>query len=100
MQYEEEQTPMVLRPIADLLEEIGVCKPPYLTILKNADIYYIGDLIIRTEQELLAIPGFTEDCLNGLKELLTARGLSLETRLERWPPAWLSRPPAGWLRDK
>ncbi|MEK9773465.1 MAG: DNA-directed RNA polymerase subunit alpha C-terminal domain-containing protein [Opitutae bacterium] len=60
-------------------------------MLKNAGIYYIGDLIIRTEQELLAIPGFTEDCLTDIKERLTARGLSLETRLEHWPPAGWSR---------
>ena len=92
MQYEEEQTPMVLRPIADLLEEIGVCKPPYLTILMDAGIYYVGDLIIRTEQELLAIPGFTDDCLTDIKERLTARGLSLETRLEHWPPAGFKGP--------
>lgn len=89
--WDEEPDPPILRPIGDLLEEIGVCIPPYLAILMDADIYYIGDLIIRTEQELLAIPGFTEDCLTDIKELLTARGLSLETRLENWPPAGWSR---------
>ena len=91
IEWEQEPEPTVLRPIDDLQDDLGVCKPPYLVILKNADIYYIGDLIIRTEQELLAIPGFTKDCLNGLKELLTARGLSLETRLDQWPPAGWSR---------
>ena len=88
---DQEPEPVILRPIDDLLDDLEVCKPPYLAILKNADIYYIGDLIIRTEQELLAIPGFTDDCLTDIKELLTARGLSLETRLDHWPPAGWSR---------
>jgi DNA-directed RNA polymerase subunit alpha len=91
--WDQEPEPLLLRPIDELSDDFEFCKTPYLAILKNADIYYIGDLIIRTEQELLALPGFTEDCLNGLKELLTARGLSLETRLEHWPPP-------GWRRDK
>jgi DNA-directed RNA polymerase alpha subunit len=86
MQYKCEKTLNVLRPIDDLEMPDTILLP-----LSNADIYYIGDLIIRTEQELLVIPGFTEDCLNGLKELLTAKGLSLETRLEHWPPAGWSR---------
>jgi DNA-directed RNA polymerase subunit alpha len=89
--WDQEPEPVILRPIDDLSDDFEFCETPYLAILKNADIYYIGDLIIRTEQELLAIPGFTEDCLNGLKELLTAKGLSLETRLEHWPPAGWSR---------
>jgi len=91
IEWEQEPEPIILRPIDDLSDDFEFLQTPCLAILKNADIYYIGDLIIRTEQELLAIPGFTEDCLNGLKELLTARGLSLETRLEHWPPAGWSR---------
>ena len=88
MKYKGENTPTVLRPIDDLELPDMVLLP-----LRNADIYYIGDLIIRTERQLLAIPGFTDDCLTDIKELLKARGLSLETRLEHWPPT-------GWRRDK
>ncbi len=90
--WDEEPDPLILRPIDDLLDDWHFDgNPPYLAILKNAGIYYIGDLIIRTEQELLTIPGFTDDCLTNIQELLNARGLSLETRLEHWPPAGYRR---------
>lgn len=86
MKYKGEMSPTVLRPIDDLELPNTILSP-----LRNANIYYIGDLITRTEQELLLIPGFTEDCLNDLKEFLTTRGLSLATRLEHWPPVGWSR---------
>ena len=91
-EWDPEPEPAILRPIDDLSDDLEFCETPYLAILKNAGIYYVGDLIIRTEQELLAIPGFTEDCLTDIKERLTARGLSLETRLEHWPPAGFEGP--------
>jgi large subunit ribosomal protein L17 len=64
----------------------------YLRILKAENIYYIGDLIQRTETELLKTPNLGRKSLNEIKEVLASRGLSLGMKLENWPPAGLDRP--------
>ena len=55
--------------------------------LKAENIYYIGDLIQRTETELLKTPNLGRKSLNEIKEVLASRGLSLGMKLENWPPA-------------
>jgi DNA-directed RNA polymerase subunit alpha len=55
--------------------------------LKAENIYYIGDLIQRTENELLKTPNLGRKSLNEIKEVLAAHGLTLGSRLENWPPA-------------
>jgi len=55
--------------------------------LKVENIYYIGDLIQRTEAELLRTPNLGRKSLNEIKEVLAARDLSLGMKLENWPPA-------------
>src|SRR5919204_461593 len=60
--------------------------------LKAENIYYIGDLIQRTETELLKTPNLGRKSLNEIKEVLASRGLSLGMKLENWPPAGLDRP--------
>jgi DNA-directed RNA polymerase subunit alpha len=60
--------------------------------LKAENINYIGDLIQRTETELLKTPNLGRKSLNEIKEVLATRGLSLGMKLENWPPAGLSRP--------
>ena len=55
--------------------------------LKAENIYYIGDLIQRTETELLKTPNLGRKSLNEIKEVLASRGLTLGARLENWPPA-------------
>ena len=61
--------------------------------LKAENIYYIGDLIQRTETELLKTPNLGRKSLNEIKEVLARRGLTLGARLENWPPqAWTSDP--------
>jgi DNA-directed RNA polymerase subunit alpha len=79
--------PILLRPVDDL--ELTVRSA---NCLKAENIYYIGDLIQRTENELLKTPNLGRKSLNEIKEVLASRGLTLGMRLENWPPAGLERP--------
>src|ERR687883_590479 len=76
--------PVLLRPVDDL--ELTVRSA---NCLKAENIYYIGDLIQRTETELLKTPNLGRKSLNEIKEVLASRGLTLGARLENWPPAGL-----------
>jgi len=58
--------------------------------LKAESIYYIGDLIQRTEVELLKTPNLGKKSLTEIKDVLASRGLSLGMRLENWPPQSLT----------
>jgi DNA-directed RNA polymerase subunit alpha len=78
--------PMLLRPVDDL--ELTVRSA---NCLKAENIYYIGDLIQRTENELLKTPNLGRKSLNEIKEVLAARGLTLGMKLENWPPAGLDK---------
>ena len=78
--------PLLLRPVDDL--ELTVRSA---NCLKAENIYYIGDLIQRTENELLKTPNLGRKSLNEIKEVLAARGLTLGMKLESWPPAGLER---------
>ncbi|RPH67337.1 MAG: DNA-directed RNA polymerase subunit alpha [Burkholderiales bacterium] len=79
--------PVLLRPVDDL--ELTVRSA---NCLKAENIYYIGDLIQRTENELLKTPNLGRKSLNEIKEVLASRGLTLGMKLENWPPAGLERP--------
>ena len=81
---EIEIDPMLLRPVDDL--ELTVRSA---NCLKAESIYYIGDLIQRTEVELLKTPNLGKKSLTEIKDVLASRGLSLGMRLENWPPASL-----------
>jgi DNA-directed RNA polymerase subunit alpha len=78
--------PILLRPVDDL--ELTVRSA---NCLKAENIYYIGDLIQRTETELLKTPNLGRKSLNEIKEVLASRGLTLGMKLENWPPAGLER---------
>ncbi|MBU0799982.1 MAG: DNA-directed RNA polymerase subunit alpha [Alphaproteobacteria bacterium] len=54
--------------------------------LKNDNIVYIGDLIQKTEAEMLRTPNFGRKSLNEIKEVLTSMGLHLGMQVEGWPP--------------
>ena len=54
--------------------------------LKNDNIVYIGDLVQKSEGEMLRTPNFGRKSLNEIKEVLTAMGLGLGMRLDNWPP--------------
>jgi DNA-directed RNA polymerase subunit alpha len=78
--------PILLRPVDDL--ELTVRSA---NCLKAENIYYIGDLIQRTETELLKTPNLGRKSLNEIKEVLASRGLTLGMKLENWPPANLEQ---------
>src|SRR5690625_91662 len=79
--------PVLLRPVDDL--ELTVRSA---NCLKAENIYYIGDLIQRTENELLKTPNLGRKSLNEIKEVLDASGLKLWQKLDNWPPLGLERP--------
>jgi len=81
---EAEIDPILLRPVDDL--ELTVRSA---NCLKAENIYYIGDLIQRTEVELLKTPNLGKKSLTEIKDVLATHGLSLGMRLENWPPPGL-----------
>jgi DNA-directed RNA polymerase subunit alpha len=78
--------PILLRPVDDL--ELTVRSA---NCLKAENIYYIGDLIQRTENELLKTPNLGRKSLNEIKEVLASRGLSLGMKIDNWPPVGLDK---------
>ena len=74
--------PVLLRPIDDL--ELTVRSA---NCLKAENIYYIGDLVQRTEVELLKAPNLGKKSLTEIKDVLAQRGFTLGQKLENWPPA-------------
>jgi DNA-directed RNA polymerase subunit alpha len=81
-----EPAPILMRPVDEL--ELTVRSA---NCLKAENIYYIGDLIQRTENELLKTPNLGRKSLNEIKEVLASRGLTLGMKLESWPPAGLEK---------
>ncbi len=90
MQFEEQEKdqeetnefePILLRPVDDL--ELTVRSA---NCLKAENIYYIGDLVQKTETELLKTPNLGKKSLTEIKDVLASRSLSLGMRLENWPP--------------
>ncbi len=73
--------PVLLRPVdeLDLTVRSANC-------LKAESIFYIGDLIQKTESDLLKTPNLGKKSLTEIKDILATRGLSLGMRLEDWPP--------------
>ena len=78
--------PILLKPVDEL--ELTVRSA---NCLKAENIYYIGDLIQRTETELLKTPNLGRKSLNEIKDVLASRGLTLGVRLEHWPPQGLDK---------
>ncbi len=78
--------PVLLRPIDDL--ELTVRSA---NCLKAEHIQYVGDLVQRTETELLKTPNLGKKSLTEIKTVLASHDLALGTRLENWPPASLAR---------
>ncbi|MCE3009309.1 MAG: DNA-directed RNA polymerase subunit alpha [Proteobacteria bacterium] len=54
--------------------------------LKNANIRYIGELVVRSEAEMLKTKNFGRKSLNEIKEILSEMGLGLGMKIEGWPP--------------
>lgn len=82
--FQPEFDPILLKPVDDL--ELTVRSA---NCLKAENIYYIGDLVQRTEQELLKTPNLGKKSLTEIKEVLSARSLSLGMNIPNWPPVGL-----------
>jgi len=78
--------PILLRPVDEL--ELTVRSA---NCLKAESVMYIGDLVQRTEVELLRTPNLGKKSLTEIKEILESHGLTLGMRLENWPPASLAQ---------
>ena len=78
---EAEIDPNLLRPVDDL--ELTVRSA---NCLKAENVYYIGDLIQRSENELLKTPNLGKKSLTEIKDILGTYGLSLGMKLDNWPP--------------
>jgi DNA-directed RNA polymerase subunit alpha len=81
---ESQVDPILLRPVDEL--ELTVRSA---NCLKAENIMYIGDLVQRTEVELLRTPNLGKKSLTEIKEVLEGHGLGLGMRLDNWPPASL-----------
>jgi len=79
---EPELDPGLLNPVDDL--ELTVRSA---NCLKAENIYYVGDLVQRTETDLLKTPNLGKKSLTEIKDVLAERGFSLGSKLENWPPA-------------
>ena len=73
--------PLLLKKVEEL--ELSVRSA---NCLKNDNIVYIGDLILKTESEMLRTPNFGRKSLNEIKEVLTSMGLYLGMDVSEWPP--------------
>ncbi|MCW9014216.1 MAG: TIR domain-containing protein [Gammaproteobacteria bacterium] len=77
--YENKVDPVLIKPIDDTQLNMNI-----INNLKDENIYYIGDLIQRTEQELLACPAINNNNLKEINEVLRKHGLTLGMRLDKW----------------
>ncbi|MCK0526186.1 MULTISPECIES: DNA-directed RNA polymerase subunit alpha [unclassified Anaerobiospirillum] len=78
--------PVLMQPVEDL--ELTVRSA---NCLKAEEIFYIGDLVQRTEVELLKTPNLGKKSLTEIKDVLATRNLSLGMRIQNWPPQNLQR---------
>jgi DNA-directed RNA polymerase subunit alpha len=81
---ETQVDPILMRPVDEL--ELTVRSA---NCLKAENINYIGDLVQRTEVELLRTPNLGKKSLTEIKEVLEVHGLALGMRLDNWPPSSL-----------
>ncbi|MCG8493818.1 MAG: DNA-directed RNA polymerase subunit alpha, partial [Sneathiellales bacterium] len=82
---EENQEPEVNRNLLRKVDELELSVRS-ANCLKNDNIVYIGDLIQKTEAEMLRTPNFGRKSLNEIKEVLAQMGLHLGMEVPNWPP--------------
>lgn len=90
---EKKEEPEVAQIAPELLQAIDELD---LTVrsancLKAENIYYVGDLIQRSEMELLKTPNLGKKSLTEIKDVLASKGLSLGMHLDNWPPSSLEQ---------
>ena len=82
---EEDEEPAFNRQLLRKVDELELSVRS-ANCLKNDNIVYIGDLVQKTEAEMLRTPNFGRKSLNEIKEVLTTMGLRLGMELPTWPP--------------
>ncbi|WND04171.1 DNA-directed RNA polymerase subunit alpha [Temperatibacter marinus] len=82
---EEDEEPAINRQLLRKVEELELSVRS-ANCLKNDNIVYIGDLVQKTEAEMLRTPNFGRKSLNEIKEVLASMGLRLGMELQAWPP--------------
>jgi DNA-directed RNA polymerase subunit alpha len=85
-QSKNQVDPLLLRPVDDLELTVRAAN-----CLKAENIYYIGDLVQRSEYDLLKTPNLGKKSLLEIKSVLAQRGLSLGMMIEPWPPAEMEK---------
>lgn len=60
-----------------------------MNCLKSDNVFYVGDLVMRNEQDMLRTPNFGRKSLTEIKEVLNKMGLGLGMKVENWPPQGL-----------
>ena len=87
----EEDEPVVVDPaLLQAIDELDLTVRS-ANCLKAENVYYVGDLIQRTEMELLKTPNLGKKSLTEIKDVLASKGLSLGMHLDNWPPASLEQ---------
>jgi len=84
--------PILLRPVDELELTVRAAN-----CLKAESIFYIGDLVQKTEGELLKTPNLGKKSLGEIKDVLASHSLALGMHIPNWPPAWLKE---GRLEEK
>lgn len=87
--------PIMLRPVDELELTVRAAN-----CLKAENIYYIGDLVQKTESELLKTPNLGKKSLGEIKDVLLHHTLSLGMKIPNWPPAWLKESLKEELKEK
>ena len=85
VQEEDDNVPLFNRNLLRKVDELELSVRS-ANCLKNDNIVYIGDLIQKTETEMLRTPNFGRKSLNEIKEVLAQMGLHLGMEIEEWPP--------------
>ena len=80
-QHKNQVDPLLLRPVDDLELTVRAAN-----CLKAENIYYIGDLVQRSEHDLLKTPNLGKKSLLEIKSVLAQRGLALGMNIDPWPP--------------
>ena len=85
------QTLCATRTLLKRVNEL-VLSTRIINYLENDHIVYVGDLVQRTDDEILSIPNFGRQALREIKERLAEMGLCLGTEVPGWPPANIEHP--------
>lgn len=89
-----EINPILLKPVDELELTVRAAN-----CLKAENIYYIGDLVRKTETELLKTPNLGKKSLGEIKDVLATHSLSLGMSVPNWPPAWLKEAPKDSFKE-